>query len=84
MEHDRGRGTVGIWPICVDPSLGEHLPASARPYCSELTNDWAQFLCVIPVPVVRWVLVGIAFLLSGAFLVMNIYPILASVSHNPF
>lgn len=39
-----------------------------------------QLLCVIPVPVVRWVLVGLAFLLSGYFLVANVYPILATVS----
>jgi len=35
-------------------------------------------LCVIPVPIVRWVLVGLAFGLSGWFLAANIYPILAS------
>ncbi|KAI0921533.1 hypothetical protein AcW1_004521 [Taiwanofungus camphoratus] len=37
-------------------------------------------LCVIPVPLLRWILVGLAFLLSGFFLVANVYPILASVS----
>ena len=36
-------------------------------------------LCVIPVAIVRWVLVGIAFAVSGYFLVANVYPILASV-----
>ncbi|KAI0921534.1 hypothetical protein AcW2_006475 [Taiwanofungus camphoratus] len=35
-------------------------------------------LCVIPVPLLRWILVGLAFLLSGFFLVANVYPILAS------
>jgi len=35
-------------------------------------------LCVIPVPLVRWVLVGIAFCVSGYFLVANVYPVLAS------
>ncbi|RXW20859.1 hypothetical protein EST38_g4979 [Candolleomyces aberdarensis] len=35
-------------------------------------------LCVIPVPIVRWVLVGLAFGLSAYFLGANIYPILAS------
>jgi len=35
-------------------------------------------LCVIPVPIVRWALVGLAFGLSGWFLGANIYPILAS------
>lgn len=45
-------------------------------YCDELP----QILCVIPVPILRWVLVGVAFALSGYFLVANVYPILASVS----
>ena len=35
---------------------------------------------MIPVPIVRWALVGIAFCLSGWFLGANVYPILASVS----
>ncbi|KAJ8597689.1 Yip1-domain-containing protein [Rhizopogon salebrosus TDB-379] len=35
-----------------------------------------SILCVIPVPLLRWVLVGIAFSLSGYFLVANVYPIL--------
>jgi len=37
-----------------------------------------SILCVIPVPLVRWILVFIAFALSGYFLVANIYPILAT------
>jgi len=36
------------------------------------------FLCVIPVPLVRWILVGLAFGLSGYFLVANVYPVLAT------
>ncbi|KDR77022.1 hypothetical protein GALMADRAFT_225171 [Galerina marginata CBS 339.88] len=35
-------------------------------------------LCVIPVPILRWVLVALAFGLSGWFLGSNIYPVLAS------
>ncbi|KAJ7594378.1 hypothetical protein C8J56DRAFT_1012646 [Mycena floridula] len=35
-------------------------------------------LCVIPIDIVRWVLVLVAVALSGAFLAVNIYPILAS------
>jgi hypothetical protein len=35
-------------------------------------------LCVIPVPIVRWSLVGVASVLSGWFLGANVYPILAS------
>ncbi|KAH7928883.1 Yip1-domain-containing protein [Leucogyrophana mollusca] len=37
-----------------------------------------SILCVIPVPLLRWILVGIAFGLSGYFLVANVYPVLAS------
>ncbi|CAL1702285.1 unnamed protein product [Somion occarium] len=37
-----------------------------------------SLLCVIPVALVRWILVGLAFLISGYFLVANVYPILAS------
>ncbi|KAH9951791.1 Yip1-domain-containing protein [Amylocystis lapponica] len=40
-------------------------------------------LCVIPVPLVRWILVGLAFLLSGFFLVANVYPVLASADAKP-
>ncbi|KAG2351198.1 hypothetical protein BDR07DRAFT_1456025 [Suillus spraguei] len=36
-----------------------------------------SILCVIPISILRWVLVGIAFCLSGYFLVTNVYPILA-------
>ncbi|KAG8754353.1 hypothetical protein FRC14_005160 [Serendipita sp. 396] len=35
-----------------------------------------SLLCVIPVPLFRWALVGVGFGLSGYFLVVNIYPIL--------
>ncbi|KIK80562.1 hypothetical protein PAXRUDRAFT_833454 [Paxillus rubicundulus Ve08.2h10] len=37
-----------------------------------------SILCVIPEPITRWVLVGIAFGISGYFLVANAYPVLAS------
>lgn len=40
-------------------------------------------LCVIPIPIVRWVLVGGAFGLSGYFLFRNVYPILTSVCSIP-
>lgn len=36
-----------------------------------------SILCVVPIPILRWVLVGVAFGLSGYFLVTNVYPILA-------
>ena len=38
-----------------------------------------QLLCVIPIAIVRWVVVGLGALLSGYFLMANVYPILASV-----
>ncbi|KAF5392737.1 hypothetical protein D9757_000871 [Collybiopsis confluens] len=37
-----------------------------------------SILCVIPVPLLRWALVFLAFASSGYFLIRNIYPILAS------
>ncbi|KAA1474513.1 Yip1-domain-containing protein [Dentipellis sp. KUC8613] len=40
-------------------------------------------LCVIPVPLVRWVLTGIAFAVSGYYLVKNVYPVLASADQKP-
>ncbi|KAI0311083.1 Yip1-domain-containing protein [Amylostereum chailletii] len=41
-----------------------------------------SILCIIPVAIVRWVLTGVAFGLSGYFLVANVYPILASADHK--
>ena len=38
-----------------------------------------KILCVIPVPLLRWGLVALAFGFSGWFLAANIYPILATV-----
>ncbi|KAI0786347.1 Yip1-domain-containing protein [Abortiporus biennis] len=35
-------------------------------------------ICIAPIAILRWVVVGIGFLLSGWFLVANVYPILAS------
>ncbi|KAG9018028.1 hypothetical protein FRB90_012587 [Tulasnella sp. 427] len=36
-----------------------------------------SLLCIAPIPLLRWVLVGIAAVLSGYFLVRNVYPVLA-------
>ncbi|KAI0029298.1 Yip1-domain-containing protein [Vararia minispora EC-137] len=41
-----------------------------------------SILCVIPIAIMRWTLVGVAFGLSGYFLVANVYPILASADHK--
>ncbi|KAG8708988.1 hypothetical protein FRC08_018598 [Ceratobasidium sp. 394] len=40
-------------------------------------------LCIIPIPILRWVLVGAAFGSSGWYLVRNIYPVLASADQKP-
>lgn len=44
------------------------------------THERSQVLCVIPESITRWVLVGVAFGLSGYYLAANVYPILSSVS----
>ncbi|KIO21863.1 hypothetical protein M407DRAFT_28574 [Tulasnella calospora MUT 4182] len=36
-----------------------------------------SLLCIAPIPLLRWVLVGLAAILSGYFLVRNVYPVLA-------
>ncbi|KAI0058459.1 Yip1-domain-containing protein [Artomyces pyxidatus] len=41
-----------------------------------------SILCIIPVPLVRWILTGVAFGLSGYFLVANVYPVLASADQK--
>ncbi|QRW13312.1 protein YIPF1 [Ceratobasidium sp. AG-Ba] len=40
-------------------------------------------LCIIPLPIVRWVLVGLAFGSSGWYLFRNVYPVLASADQKP-
>ena len=43
-----------------------------------------KVLCIIPVPLLRWILVGLALGFSGFFLLTNIYPVLATVRHTLF
>ncbi|KAI0771889.1 Yip1-domain-containing protein [Trametes elegans] len=40
-------------------------------------------LCVITIPILRWVAVGIAFFISGWFLAANVYPVLATADAKP-
>ncbi|KAH9993290.1 hypothetical protein BJV74DRAFT_369910 [Russula compacta] len=42
-----------------------------------------SILCIIPIPLLRWILSGIGFALSGYFLVANIYPVLVSADQKP-
>lgn len=41
-----------------------------------------SLLCVIPISILRWVLVGLAFLLSGYFLIVNTWPVLATADQK--
>ncbi|KAI0049508.1 Yip1-domain-containing protein [Auriscalpium vulgare] len=41
-----------------------------------------SILCIIPIRLVRWILTGVAFGLSGYFLVRNVYPVLASADQK--
>lgn len=59
-----------------------HIHVSQWPALDETSTY--QILCVIPEPITRWVLVGLATALSGWFLVANIYPVLASVRRHVF
>ncbi|KAF8685214.1 yip1 domain family [Rhizoctonia solani] len=40
-------------------------------------------LCIIPIPILRWVLVGLAFGSSGWYITRNVYPVLASADQKP-
>ena len=81
MEPHRGRGRLGLRDVRLDTCFGAFGLGRAYIYvCVFIVTDRPQILCVIPVPILRWVLVGVAFALSGYFLVANVYPILASVS----
>src|SRR5262249_32595591 len=84
MECGRGDCHLGICSICMDRCFCECF--SFFLFLVSLCSNFGlwKILCVIPVPVVRWVLVGVAFGLSGYFLVMNIYPIIANVGTFPF
>ncbi len=71
---------MGLRAVRVDTSRCELLDTSWVTLMLT-TRCASQVLCVIPVPLVRWILVGVAFCVSGYFLVANVYPVLASVSH---
>jgi len=67
---------MGVCAVCVGSCFGE-LCFSFRIPAENFFDG--QILCVIPVPFLRWALVFAAFASSGYFLVMNVYPVLASV-----
>lgn len=73
---------LGVWGY----SLFVWIPVSVRTRlrCTVFrVTVVLQILCVIPISILRWVLVGLAFCLSGYFLVANVYPILAMVWSYP-
>ncbi|KAI0278719.1 hypothetical protein BGY98DRAFT_972762, partial [Russula aff. rugulosa BPL654] len=41
-----------------------------------------SILCIIPIALLRWVLSGIGFAVSGYFLVANVYPVLVSANQK--
>ncbi|KAH7883018.1 hypothetical protein F5I97DRAFT_1815283 [Phlebopus sp. FC_14] len=71
---------VGLWLSLRYIGVGEWGVVDALGVWGYALFVWVpvSILCVIPVPIVRWALVGVAFALSGYFLVANVYPILAS------
>ena len=83
MECSRGGGDLWIQSICLDPRVGRCFCVIDNHQMSYFGAHRTQLLCIIPVPIVRWVCVGIAFGLSGYFLFSNVYPVLAAVSANP-
>lgn len=83
MECGRGGGDLRIQSICLDPCVCRCFCVVENHQPSDFRVHPTQLLCIIPVPIVRWVLVGIAFGLSGYFLFANVYPVLAAVSANP-
>ncbi|KAF8508723.1 Yip1-domain-containing protein [Hysterangium stoloniferum] len=75
---------VLLWIVLKYLGVGEWSPAEAVAVFGYGQFVWipVSVLCVIPVAIVRWVLVGVAFGFSGYFLVANIYPILASAEQK--
>ena len=67
---------MGLRPIYLDPRSGACPLLTSMGY-HHLTR--LQLLNINPFPIARWVLTGIAFLVSGWFLVANVYPVLATV-----
>ncbi|KAF8524227.1 hypothetical protein JB92DRAFT_2703971 [Gautieria morchelliformis] len=73
-----------LWVVLRYLGVGEWSPVEAVAVFGYGQFVWipVSILCVIPVPILRWSLVGVAFLFSGYFLVANIYPILASAEQK--
>ncbi|KAI5991717.1 hypothetical protein EDC04DRAFT_1338221 [Pisolithus marmoratus] len=71
---------VGLWLVLRYLGVGEWGIVDALGVWGYGLFVWipVSILCVIPNWIVRWVLVAVAFGLSGYFLVANVYPILAS------
>lgn len=76
LTRSTGRSHFRIWTVRLDPRVGEPEAHSAR---KARTHAGVQLICVAPFRIVRYVFVGLAFGLSGFFLVANVYPILATV-----
>jgi len=64
---------VGVWSIIEAVSVWGYAHFVWIP---------VAILCVIPVPIIRWVLVGAGFALSGYFLFMNVYPVITQAEQK--
>ncbi|CAG8683904.1 12888_t:CDS:2, partial [Acaulospora colombiana] len=80
-----------LWKRLQSMGMGSSFGYQYRHSKTDISSVANQVLCIIPVPILRWALCGVAFGLSGYFLVSNVYPILATtavgvsdvVSHPP-
>lgn len=72
---------LGVWGYALFVWIPVSVGCLASMDCRS-TNKQQQVLCVIPESITRWVLVGVAFGLSGYYLGANVYPILSSVSRS--
>ena len=70
---------LGVWGYALFVWIPVSVGCLACVNCRS-TDRQQQVLCVIPESITRWVLVGVAFGLSGYYLGANVYPILSSVS----
>ncbi|RSH81321.1 uncharacterized protein EHS24_008764 [Apiotrichum porosum] len=72
-----------LWAATKWLGVGEWGPAEALGIYGYAMSVFVpvSLLCLIPVGIVRWVLVGLGALSSGFFLVTNIYPVLAASEH---
>lgn len=76
--------TVWMYVLCtrsLSISISMHAESLDDALSYQL-NRPVSLICIAPIPLLRWVAVGLASGLSGFFLIRNIYPVLALVSFS--